>query len=584
MLKNLTLKNFVLVEALDITFRDGLTAITGESGAGKSILLNALGLLLGERARTEAVRPGASKADVSAEFDLSKLPELQRQLAQDELVEDDPAICIIRRVVSAQGRSRGFVNGIPVTTQYLRSLGHQLVDIHGQNEHLRLTARNTQLALLDDYAQSNDKRAKVHGAYHRWQTTLQEIAALKARHDAAADRQDLLTYQLQELQELDLQPGEFKTLQQQHKLLANAAQTQACLQSTLDQIEQADALRCAVSGVTQIEIEHELLTSAQDNLQTALGLLDDAGRDLRHLQDQVVADPVALQDLEARLNTVLDLARKHRIKPEALADHTQQLRAELDHFDEDTDALASLEASLEEQHTTYRRHALALSKKRRKAAPRFAAGVSTYMQQLGIGAGAFHIAFTDPEATAQAEANRSAKVQDQEQGQQRKDANAKAEQEYGIDQVEFQVTTNPDFPAGPLGQIASGGEQTRIALSIQIVAAEQSQLPCLILDEADVGVGGTTADTVGRILRDLGNHTQVICVTHAPQVAALGNSHLRVVKEGNHTNIQPLNKDRRVHELARMLAGADINDKTREYAQTLLHAANETPPRAQAGP
>lgn len=545
MLKNLTLKNFVLVEALDISFREGLTTITGESGAGKSILLSALGLLLGERARTEVIRPGASKADVSAEFDLTHLSDLQRQLAADELVDDDPAICIIRRVVSEQGRSRGFVNGIPVTTQYLRALGDQLVDIHGQNEHLRLTERATQLAMLDDYAECADKRAKVRTSYNLWQDTLLQIATLRAKHDAAADRQDLLTYQLSELQELNLQTDEFAQLQQQHKALANAAATLQLLQGALQHIDDADALR-AVSGVIhQIDYQHELLQSAQANLDTALGLLDDAGRDLRHLQDQVVVDPGALELVESRLNSVQDLARKHRITPEELVAHTERLEEELAHFDQDTGTLAALQAAVDEQYANYRRHAESLSKKRRKAAPRFADAVTTYMQQLGITAGQFSLEFSD------------------------------AQNDLGIDQVEFQVSTNPDFPVGGLAQIASGGEQTRIALSIQIVAAQKSQLPCLILDEADVGVGGTTADTVGRILRALGQHTQVICVTHAPQVAALGNSHLRVVKQGNHTDIQSLDNDHRIEELARMLAGADINDKTREYAHTLLQAANE---------
>ena len=274
-----------------------------------------------------------------------------------------------------------------------------------------------------------------------------------------------------------------------------------------------------------------------------LGLLDDATRDLRHYQDSVVVDPQTLNLLEERLNTVQDLARKHRINPQALGEHTHKLRQELDGIDADNSVLDDLLINADKQEQAFTKKASTLSSKRRKAAPKFAKAVSQYMQSLGINQGAFEVIFSDHTS------------------------------EQGLDRVEFHVTTNPSFPAGPPTQIASGGEQTRIGLSIQIAAAENSALPCLILDEADVGVGGTTADTVGRILRDLGRHTQVICVTHAPQVAALGNNHYMVVKQGDNTNIHPLDKAHRIEELARMLAGADITQKTREYAQTLLQDA-----------
>lgn len=276
---------------------------------------------------------------------------------------------------------------------------------------------------------------------------------------------------------------------------------------------------------------------------SALSLLDDAGRDLRHYQDQVVVDPQALQDTETRLQLIYDLARKHRVQPEQLVEHAQSLATELDNMSSASSDLAELIAVQQQQHETYLGEAQKLSKARRKHAKPFCSAVDEYIRALGIADGELSLIFHEQQS------------------------------EHGLEQVELNVTTNKNFAAGPLGRIASGGEQTRISLAIQIVAAANSALPCLVLDEADVGVGGTTADTVGRILRDLAAHTQVLCVTHAPQVAALGQNHMRVSKDGDHTNIQPLNDHDRIEELARMLAGADVNTKARTYAKELLSQA-----------
>ncbi|MCR9261906.1 MAG: DNA repair protein RecN [Pseudomonadaceae bacterium] len=543
MLKQLTLQNFVLVTTLDIDFNPGLTTITGESGAGKSILLNALGLLLGERARTEVIRPGADKADVCAEFDLTHLPAVQAQLNEAELLSDTPEQVLVRRVVSSQGRSRAFVNGIPVTTTFLKDLGEQLVDIHGQHEHLRLANRNTQLTLLDDYAGLTKTAHEVSTLYRDWQAEMQRIQELEARLASAADRQDLLAYQLQELEEFDLKADEFAVLEQDHKRLSRAHTTLASLQQAVDKLEELDDLRHAVRQIQNIDDEHPDLASGQANLASALGLLDDASRDLRHYQDKVVVDPEAMALIESRLNIAQDLARKHRVEPEDLHSHAAALRADLDALDADGSSLDEMRSHAQKLKGDFDKRAKTLSTRRRKAAPDFGKAVSQFMQSLGINKGEFAIAFEDHTG------------------------------ERGLERAEFMVTTNPSFPAGPLTQIASGGEQTRIGLSIQIVAAQNSALPCLILDEADVGVGGTTADTVGRILRDLGSRTQVICITHAPQVAALGDSHYRVTKKGDNTQIQPLSDDHRIEELARMLAGADITDETREYARTLRGGA-----------
>ncbi len=544
MLKHLTLKNFVLVDNLEIEFGVGLTTITGESGAGKSILLSALGLLLGERANTDQIRPGTDRADVSAEFDLASLPHLVNLLEQEDLDADPGEPLLVRRVVTAQGRSRAYVNGVPVTTQFLRGLSDHLVDIHGQHEHLKLSDRNHQLTLLDDYVAKPKLLSETRETWGRWQACVAEIERLKQAHTETTDRRDLLTYQLAELEELDLSPGDVESTEREHKRLAQAQDIAVIISQVAEAVDNLDNIRHAATQLGGIDDDHAHLTSAQANLNDALALIEDAGIDIRRYQDQVVIDPEALSDLESRLNTILDLARKHRVEAKALPEHTEALTAELSALDADDSKLLELEGQVDSLKQAYDTAAEKLSKARHKAAPKFSKAVASHMTKLGIKQGGFEVAF--------------------EAG----------EWEHGTERVDFMVTTNPNFPAGTLKQIASGGEQTRIALSIQIVAAQTSALPCLILDEADVGVGGTTADTVGRLLRELGNHTQVICITHAPQVAALGNNHFRVVKEGEHTNIYSLDQKRRVEELARMLAGSDITDQTRDYAAALLEDAS----------
>lgn len=545
MLKHLTLSHFVLVESLNIDFQSGFTTITGESGAGKSILLSALGLLLGERANTEAIRPGADKADVCAEFDLQSLPALQQRLTDDELADDEPGQCLIRRVVSRQGRSRAFVNGVPVTTQYLREMGESLVEIHGQNEHQRLTNRTNQLNMLDDFAGLKQQVSHVHQTWQEWVAAQQTIAELNASLSSASDRRDLLTYQLNELNELALKSGEFSDIEREHKRLNNARATLEVLFDAITALEDSDGLRQASARLDQIDDDHDAVNGARANFTDALSLLDDCAHDLRRYQDQIVIDPDALNLIDERLNTILDLARKHRVDPQTLHQFADRLQQELDGLQADDSLLLELEQKRQKLQAKYRKAATVLSKARRKAAPDFAKMVSRYMQLLGISDGTFNIDFEE------------------------------AEWELGLERARYMITTNPNFPAGSLTQVASGGEQTRIALAIQIVAAEHSALPCLILDEADVGVGGTTADTVGRILRDLGAHTQVICITHAPQVAALGNNHFRVSKTAEQTDIQCLDPSLRIDELARMLAGSGITEQTREYAASLLAASGE---------
>ena len=544
MLRQLTVQNYALVEALDIAFSPGLTVITGESGAGKSIILGALGLVLGDRAQYDHVRPGAAKADVTAEFDVSSMPASLELLAEHDLADPDgPERCLIRRTVTADGRSRAFVNGTPVTLQALRALTDGLVDIHGQHEHVRLTARDVQLGLLDDFAGLTDPLQKTRDAFRAWHAALEHKEALAAEVAAREDRAALLDYQVTELTDANLSEDEFPALVAEHKRLSQAEVIQSQLAELLEYAAETPLHRLA-GNIGGIDDEHPNLSGGQELLEGALTHLDEAVSELRGYADSFEADPGRLAELDNRMTVLHDLARKNQVPPEQLAAHAQALTAELDALGTDRAALEALDEEAARYETAFRKQAARISKARRKASGTFASSVTARLNELGIKDGKLDLEFED------------------------------AENERGLERVEFFVTTNPKYPAGTLANIASGGEQARIGLAIQVVAAEKSRLPCLVLDEADVGVGGTTADVIGRVLRTVAEHTQVLCVSHAPQVAALASTHLLVSKSDQQdTDITPLDEKDRVEELARMLAGADITDKSREYAETLLAEA-----------
>ena len=545
MLKHLTVQDFALVKRLELDLETGLTVITGKSGAGKSILLAALSLVLGERASVDLVRPGAARADVHAEFDLTGLPATAEKLHRLELEDSDQLeTCLVRRTVSADGRSRAFINGSPVTLQVLRDITDALVDLHGQHDNLRLADRGVQLTLLDDFAGSAGARAEVQSLFRALRDKEREAQALKALLDRDADRAELLRYQLEELETLGVEEGEFEQLETEHKRLSRVDTYMDTAQHAMDNIDHLDALRSAGRRLAEIDDAHPSLKGAQQTLADALDLLDDSQAELRRYSEALESDPERLQQLESRLSDIHTLARKHSTPPGHLAAFGQSLAEALNGMAADTSAYDTLLEDIDALEARYDKAAAALSRKRRRAAKKFDKAVTETVRKLAL-----------PKASinGQFESCRG---------------------ETGIDAYELWVTTNPKYPAGPLQKIASGGELARINLAIQVTAAQTSQLPCLILDEADVGVGGTTADTVGRLLRDLGSHTQVLCVTHAPQVAALGQQHLLVAKsESQDTEIFALSADARLQELARMLAGADVTDKTRAYAATLLAEA-----------
>lgn len=545
MLKTLTVSNFALVDSLEIQFGPGLTVITGESGAGKSILLAALSLVLGERAATDTIRPGASRAEVSAEFDLSGIDASRAYLSAQALDDpDQPERALVRRVLNADGRSRAFLNGTPVTLSVLRAFAGGLIDIHGQDDNVRLADPAVQRDLLDGYGVDAGVRAECRAAYGQWKEAAAELARLKAQVQGNEDRAALLAYQLDELEASAPAAGEFEEVEQTHRRLSQAQSLRAAVGQALAALEETDALGQARTSLGRIDDEHPSLASARETLTTIGELMDDARHDLRGFEESLTFDPETLDALADRMTELHDLARKHRVTPEALPAHMEALRSELEALDTDRSSLENLADAVATGEKTYRKLSGKLTRQRLAAAEGFCQAVSTHMNTLGIKGGALALEFHPKES------------------------------EHGAEAVEYQCVTNPRYPAAPLGRIASGGERARISLAIQIVAAARNRLPSLILDEADVGVGGTTADVVGRLLRELAAHTQVICITHAPQIAALGLEHLKVSKDSDQdTRIAELDPAERVDELARMLAGARITDQSRDYARTLLKEA-----------
>ena len=543
MLKQLTVRNFALVESLDLAFAPGLTVITGESGAGKSILLNALELVLGARASSSAIRPGATACEVTAEFDLADYPAAREYL--DEQALDDAAEggrCLVRRV-AATGRSRAFVNGTPVNLAALQSLCNPLVEVHGQHAHRSLLDRTVQLALLDDYAAAADLAGSVREAFRAWRARCAELDAARERARAAEQRLELLRYQVQELHDLALAEGEFEDLEQRHRRLAAAGDIRATVGTHASELEDSLIARLSrmSSDLDAIDDAHPALSAGRERMRAAQVEAEEALAELRDYYSAVPEDAGALADVERRLDAIHDIARKHRVPAAGLAAHAATVEAELAGLAADEARLDTVAEAAETAGAAYRDLAGRLSRKRTSAAGKFAADVGAVMAELRLEGGVLEPVF------------------------------APVENERGLESVEYRVTTNPAYPPAPLAAIASGGELARIALAIEVVAAQRSALPCLVLDEADVGIGGTTADILGRMLRRLARNTQVICVTHAPQVAALGDTHLLVRKTREQdTVIVPLGDDERVEELSRMLAGRRITGETRAYARTLL--------------
>lgn len=554
MLVHLAVNNYAIVDHLELELSGGMTVVTGETGAGKSIMLDALALTLGDRADSGAVRPGADKADLLATFDIRDIPEARQWLEERDLAADEQVI--LRRVVTAEGRSRGYINGSPCPQQDLKALGEMLIDIHSQHEHQSLLKVDTHRRLLDAFAGATELARQVNLAAQRCRQTEQALQQASQAGEEHSSRVQLLTYQLEELDNLSLQEGELETLEDDQRQLANADQIMQSCQQVINLCSENDsgsvlqALTASLQRLGGLKMHNRNLDEASNLLASAQIQVEEAVGELTRYLDHFEADPERQQQIEERLGVIYDLARKHRVSPDELPALQQRLIDELESLQQHDADAEKLGEELEAFRSHYQQLAGELSAQRAGAATRLAEAVTTEVQQLGM-----------PGGTVVVQLNPS-----------KPDSFAPT----GLESVEFLISANPGQPAKPLAKVASGGELSRISLGIQVVTAQTSRVPTLVFDEVDVGIGGPTAEIVGRLLRQLGARGQVLAVTHLPQVAAQGHQHLFVRKEqsqsSTRTRIDQLDEAGRVHEVARMLGGVDLTAESLAHAKKLISA------------
>ncbi|HEY7760964.1 MAG TPA: DNA repair protein RecN [Burkholderiales bacterium] len=549
MLRSLSIRDFVIVDRLDLEFQHGFTVLTGETGAGKSILVDALALVLGSRSDAGQVREGAARAEISAEFALDALPQAQAWLQTNDLA-DEPGLCLLRRVLEAGGRSRAYVNGRPATLQQLEELAEMLVDIHGQHEHQSLLRPAAQRELLDAYAGASALAREMAAAWRDWQELRRQRLEWEKNADALATERERLQWQRQELERLAFTADEWEQLQLDHKRLAHAASLVEAAEYALEALSESEsaALAAVNAAVSRINAAAEYdpgLKETLDVLEPAQIQLQEAVYGLRHYRNRIDLDPRRLQQVEQRLEALHTTARKYRVTPpqlpELLTDASRRL--------EEIGAGASPEALAKRERETearYREVAGKLTAERARTARELSQRVTEQMQGLAMAGGRF-------EAVLKPLAEGSA---------------------YGMEQIEFLVAANPGATVRALAKVASGGELSRISLAIQTVTSAVAPVPTLVFDEVDAGIGGRVAEIVGRMLAALGSKHQVMCITHLPQVAAAADHQWQVSKtaaaRGVRSEVRELDRAQRVEEIARMLGGVKITETTRKHAAEML--------------
>ena len=558
MLAHLSISNFAVVKQLSVNLEKGLTAITGETGAGKSIAIDALSLCLGERADANAVRSTAPKAEIIAHFALATNTKAKRYLDEHELTSDeDENSCFIRRVISKEGRSKAFINGIPASLQQLKGLGQHLLAIHGQNTHLQLLKEDYQRQLVDTVGNHKDSLSNVKQHYALWREKQKMLSELQAQAQQREDRLQLLTYQVRELDEFALEDGEFSELETEHKRLSNGQSLLEQAQTSFYHLYESDEgnalsiLQNSIDRLGELESHDASLSPILVLLNEAAIQVEEAAGELRHYCDDLEIDPLRLQQVEARYAKAMDLARKHSVMPEELFAHHQTLAREFALLGDQESLLTTLEDEVDELKAQYLNETKVLSEYRVKAANYLASEIEIQIHQMNM-----------PHAKVAIEVNYD---------------EFKKPSALGQDTVEIKVSTNPGQAADKLDKVVSGGELSRIGLAIQVIASDNHATPTMIFDEVDTGISGPTASIVGGLLRRLGKQVQVMCVTHLPQVAAQAHNQLFVTKltdgESTETQMLALTKQDRVDELARLLAGDKVTKSALANAKELLKSA-----------
>ena len=556
MLQELTIHNFALIEKLSLNFKTGFTTLTGETGAGKSILLDALGLTLGNRADSSLVRHGTARADVTANFDICQLNLVKLWLKEQELDNNEEHDCLLRRTLTAEGRSKAYINGLPVAASQLKALSSLLIDIHGQHEHQRLLSTNKQLELLDSYAQHNDLTQKYRQNYQVWSKLNQTYKILLENQEDQQDKIELLEFQLNELNSVLPTENEFKALSKEQNSLSHANEIKTAGQTAYETIDGekgiVELLNYAINTLEKVVNYQPQLNSTLEQLNSLRIDSQEIATDLQHQNNQIELDPQRLEQVDNRLSELFILAKKHQIDPDNLINKQQSITHELTDLNHSLSTLDNFQEDINQAWLTLNKTAQELSRSRQTAAKTLNQTVSKSMHSLGMPNGLFNINLSSIQKPNQT----------------------------GIDLIELQVTTNKGQPLQALAKVVSGGELSRISLAIQVACAEVASLPTLIFDEVDVGIGGGIAEVVGQQMQTLGLQRQIFSITHLPQVAAFGHQHLLIEKHSNHqkttTQVSELRQQNRINELARMLGGITTTQQTLKHAEEMLSLAQKS--------
>ncbi len=551
MLTHLAIKDLVIIHELSLDLGSGMTAMTGETGAGKSIMVDALNIALGGKADKRVIRSQCSRAEITASFDISSSTAAMAWMREHELDADDD--CILHRILVREGRARAYINNRPVPLQQLRALGDLLVDIHGQHEHQSLLRASAQRRLLDVYANNQQLLQQVNDNYRHWQNSQAELDKLQESLTDRNSRLDYISYQLQEVAGVDLSPEHIEALDKDQTRLAHAEQLGSEISTVIEILYEAESAVHPLLSRAHGQIQ--ALSNIDSELQAGISMLDEARIQveevvtlLREQGDNISVNPQRLATVEAALGHIHDLARKHHLKPAELSSHFDALQDELQTLEDFDGSLDKLQQQIAKQQARYLSAAKKLSKARVQSAKALSAEVTTSMQNLGLEGGVFEIKITTTQATAT-----------------------------GQDHIAFEVAANPGQPQAALARVASGGELSRISLAIQVATAGCVDVPTLVYDEVDVGIGGGVATKVGRLLRELGQNRQVLVVTHLAQVAAHANHHFQVDKQisadTTETRVVALDQKNRVNEIARMLGSEDITDQSLAHAGEMIASA-----------